>query len=604
LDPQLWQACAGNMVQIPVINSSVFYFPQGHSEHASENVDFSKCPRVSSYIPCRVSAVKFLADHDTDEVFAKIRLIPVDRSEFSFDDGESVSVMGSENQDKSSSSSSSFAKTLTQSDANNGGGFSVPRYCAETIFPRLDYTADPPVQSILARDVHGQVWKFRHIYRGTPRRHLLTTGWSTFVNSKNLVAGDSIVFMRGEAGDLCIGIRRAKKVFEARSGWNASSNNSGGIMGGVFSSLIRDDETAANNGSSRRRKVKAEDVVQAVTLAANRQAFEVVYYPRASTPEFCVNASLVRAAMTVRWVAGMRFKMAFETEDSSRISWFMGTITAVQVADPNRWPDSPWRLLVVNWDEPELLQNVKRVSPWLVELATTNVHGFPISSFSPPRKKVRLSSADSQDFSFHHHFVVPPPAHHRHHHHHQHHEMLSLSGNNATTIAPSGIQGARHGYSTTPVFKQYPSGAAVSQRGDESVSCLLRVGNHPDHPAAKPFLLFGQTILTDEQMMRSNDDDEDEKRGFDLNHRDRECEQQQRCEVLVESEDLVGRSLDLGSVGSYGELREKVEAAFGEANDGSSIVYSDENGAVRQLGDEPFIAFKRSARRLTILSGT
>lgn len=60
----------------------------------------------------------------------------------------------------------SFAKTLTQSDANNGGGFSVPRYCAETIFPRLDYTADPPVQTVIAKDVHGEVWKFRHIYRG------------------------------------------------------------------------------------------------------------------------------------------------------------------------------------------------------------------------------------------------------------------------------------------------------------------------------------------------------------------------------------------------------------------------------------------------------
>jgi hypothetical protein len=43
----------------------------------------------------------------------------------------------------------------------------------------------------------------------------------------------------------------------------------------------------------------------------------------------------------------MRFKMAFETEDSSRISWFMGTIASVQVADPIRWSNSPWRLLQV-----------------------------------------------------------------------------------------------------------------------------------------------------------------------------------------------------------------------------------------------------------------
>ncbi|KAJ1395945.1 Auxin response factor [Sesbania bispinosa] len=48
--------------------------------------------------------------------------------------------------------------------------------------------------------------------------------------------------------------------------------------------------------------------------------------------------------MQIRWCPGMRFKMPFETEDSSRISWFMGTVSSVQVADP-RWPDSPWRLL-------------------------------------------------------------------------------------------------------------------------------------------------------------------------------------------------------------------------------------------------------------------
>ncbi|KAH0971287.1 hypothetical protein GBA52_023443 [Prunus armeniaca] len=49
--------------------------------------------------------------------------------------------------------------------------------------------------------------------------------------------------------------------------------------------------------------------------------------------------------MRVQWCSGMRFKMAFETEDSSRISWFMGTIASVQVSDPICWPNSPWRLL-------------------------------------------------------------------------------------------------------------------------------------------------------------------------------------------------------------------------------------------------------------------
>ncbi|CDP03424.1 unnamed protein product [Coffea canephora] len=171
LDSQLWHACVGSMVQMPPANSKVLYFPQGHAEHACGNVDFGNCPVIPAYTRCRVSAIKFMADSETDEVFAKVQLIPIEGNGADFDEDGPTS----------------FAKTLTQSDANNGGGFSVPRYCAETIFPRLDYSADPPVQTILAKDVHGDTWKFRHIYRGTPRRHLLTTGGSTFVNSKNIV---------------------------------------------------------------------------------------------------------------------------------------------------------------------------------------------------------------------------------------------------------------------------------------------------------------------------------------------------------------------------------------------------------------------------------
>lgn len=33
-------------------------------------------------------------------------------------------------------------------------------------------------------------------FPGQPRRHLLTTGWSVFVSSKRLVAGDAFIFLR------------------------------------------------------------------------------------------------------------------------------------------------------------------------------------------------------------------------------------------------------------------------------------------------------------------------------------------------------------------------------------------------------------------------
>jgi hypothetical protein len=98
-----------------------------------------------------------------------------------------------------------------------------------------------PTQELISKDLHGSEWRFKHIYRGMqisvffqlstelfsghlnteirtiialalrafcselmqflgflgqPRRHLLTTGWSTFVTSKKLVAGDAFVYLR------------------------------------------------------------------------------------------------------------------------------------------------------------------------------------------------------------------------------------------------------------------------------------------------------------------------------------------------------------------------------------------------------------------------
>ncbi|XVF55470.1 hypothetical protein PTKIN_Ptkin06aG0038600 [Pterospermum kingtungense] len=658
LDSQLWHACAGGMVQMPSVNSKIYYFPQGHSEHACGPVDFRNFPRVPAYILCRVAAVKFMADTETDEVFAKIRLTPVGHNEPDFEDDG----VGGETQEKPAS----FAKTLTQSDANNGGGFSVPRYCAETIFPRLDYSADPPVQTILAKDVHGETWKFRHIYRGTPRRHLLTTGWSTFVNHKKLVAGDSIVFLRAENGDLCVGIRRAKRGIgggpESSTGWSGNGGNCLVPYGG-FSAFLREDENkfmrnGCSNGLSSngdlmgKRKVRPEQVIEAANMAANGQQFEVVYYPRASTPEFCVKASLVRAALQIRWCSGMRFKMAFETEDSSRISWFMGTISSVQAADLLRWPDSPWRLLQVTWDEPDLLQNVKRVSPWLVEFVS-NVPAIHLSPFSPPRKKFRLPQ--HPDFPFD--CQLPMPI---------------FSGNLLGSsnpfgclpnTAPAGMQGARHaryGLSLSDLhhlqsglfqvgFTPLDNAATPNRTSNggltlqkpsisENISCLLTMACSTDENSKKTddskksrFVLFGQPILTEQQISvscsadavspvvtgnSSSEGNPDKTANFfdgsisaihqqglpkpssceglpwykDSNHQEVEPNLETgHCKVFMESED-VGRTLDLSSLGSYEGLYRKLADMFGIENSEtlSHLLYRDASGAVKQIKDEPF----------------
>ncbi|KAK8990529.1 hypothetical protein V6N11_009226 [Hibiscus sabdariffa] len=645
LDPQLWHACAGSMVQIPPLNSKVFYFPQGHAEHSLSTVDFSSSPRIPALVLCRVASLKFMADTETDEVYAKILLIPLPNTEL--DPGDDAVLGFGSNGSDNTEKPASFAKTLTQSDANNGGGFSVPRYCAETIFPPLDYTADPPVQTLIAKDVHGETWKFRHIYRGTPRRHLLTTGWSTFVNHKKLVAGDSIVFLRSENGELCVGIRRAKRP---------ENGNCVGPYGG-FPDLTRN----ANLGCGGKGKLKAEAVTEAVARAGSGQPLEVVYYPRASTPEFCVKACSVKAAMRIPWYSGMRFKMPFETEDSSRISWFMGTVSSVQVADPIRWPNSPWRLLQVTWDEPDLLQNVKRVSPWLVELVSS-VPAIHLSPFSPPRKKPRFPQ--HLDFPLDGKFPMSTFS-----------SSFNPLGTGSPLLlsdnAPAGIQGARHAQfglslsdphlssklqsglflSSFPRFdlhSRISDGIVMARRpnSNDNISCLLTMGNsNPKEKSGNAkrhqFLLFGQPILTEQQLSHScsseavsqvingkSSSDGNAKKTKDssdgllplenrllspeksstagfLWHQDyRSMEtglEIGHCKVFLDSED-VGRTLNLSVLGSYEELYRRLATMFGiERSDIlGHVLYRDATGAVKQIGDEPFSTFMKTAKRLTI----
>ncbi|CAL9160411.1 unnamed protein product [Musa hybrid cultivar] len=679
LDSQLWHACAGGMVQMPAVNSKVYYFPQGHAEHAQGVVDFGTSRRIPPLILCRVTALKFMADQETDEIFAKIHMVPLSSNEpdHGEDDRLSLSINGLDAQEKPAS----FAKTLTQSDANNGGGFSVPRYCAETIFPRLDYSADPPVQTVHAKDVHGEIWKFRHIYRGTPRRHLLTTGWSTFVNQKKLVAGDSIVFLRTKDGDLCVGIRRAKRGGigggpEIPSGWNPLNGNYASNYGG-FSAFLREEESklmrgngnggsfSSGGGTRIGGRVRADSVIEAATLAAHGKPFEVMYYPRASTLEFCVKAASVKAAMRIQWCPAMRFKMAFETEDSSRISWFMGTISSVQIADPVRWPNSPWKLLQVTWDEPDLLQNVNCVNPWLVELVS-NMPAIHLPPFSPPRKKLRIPQ--HSDFPLEGQLPTPMfPG-----------NPLGYSTSPLCCFpdsTPAGIQGARHAQFGIPLsdlhldklqsglfhagFHRfgYPTSLSKISTGliidspaiDNNISCLLTIGNTSQSTKnrcdGKPqqLVLFGKQILTEEQISLSNSGDMvspgatansssdgnlekttnlSDGSGYVTNKnlvvdnssrnglqwcRDHLASElgleTGHCKVFMESDD-VGRTLDLSVFASYEELYGTLADMFRikRSEMTSHVIYKDATGAVKHTGDEPFSDFMKSARRLTILT--
>jgi len=154
----------------------------------------------------------------------------------------------------------SFCKTLTASDTSTHGGFSVLRRHADECLPPLvgfiflpfypstcfvcfvcwSWAVSSPVSCLLAGHVKAATypgvggqgstrervaiqayfsgWLFNincgscflsscsyfffsydwwvELISGQPRRHLLQSGWSVFVSSKRLVAGDAFIFLR------------------------------------------------------------------------------------------------------------------------------------------------------------------------------------------------------------------------------------------------------------------------------------------------------------------------------------------------------------------------------------------------------------------------
>ncbi|KAH8481454.1 hypothetical protein H0E87_029072 [Populus deltoides] len=341
INPELWQACAGPLVNLPAAGTHVVYFPQGHSEQVAAslkkdvNAQIPNYPNLPSKLLCLLHNVTLHADPETDEVYVQMTLQPVS----SFDKD---ALLRSDLALKSNKPQTEFfCKTLTASDTSTHGGFSVPRRAAEKTFPPLDFSMQPPAQELVARDLHDNVWTFRHIYRGQPKRHLLTTGWSLFVSGKRLFAGDSVLFMRDEKQQLLLGIRRA----------NRQPTN-------LSSSVLSSDS------------MHIGILAAAAHAAANNSPFTVYYNPRASPSEFVIPlAKYYKAVYSNQISLGMRFRMMFETEESGTRR-HMGTITGISDLDAVRWKNSQWRNLQVGWDESTAGERRNRVSIWEIEPVT------------------------------------------------------------------------------------------------------------------------------------------------------------------------------------------------------------------------------------------
>ncbi|XXG72014.1 hypothetical protein AAC387_Pa07g1203 [Persea americana] len=355
LNTELWHACAGPLVSLPAVGGRVVYFPQGHSEqvaaltHKEVNGHMPNYPSLPPQLICQLHNVTMHADVETDEVYAQLTLQPLSPQE------QKDAYLPVELGIPSKQPTNYFCKTLTASDTSTHGGFSVPRRAAEKVFPPLDFSQQPPAQELIARDLHDIEWKFKHIFRGQPKRHLLTTGWSVFVSAKRLIAGDSVIFIWNEDNQLLLGIRR--------------SNRTQTVMP---SSVISSDSMHIGL------------LAAAAHAAATNSRFTIFYNPRSSPSEFVISLSkYVKAVFHTRVSVGMRFRMLFETEESS-VRRYMGTITGISDLDQVHWPNSHWRSVKVGWDESTAGERHARVSLWEIEPLTT----FPMyPSLFPLRLK-------------------------------------------------------------------------------------------------------------------------------------------------------------------------------------------------------------------------
>ncbi|CAM8994751.1 unnamed protein product [Rhodiola kirilowii] len=341
LNSELWHACAGPLVSLPMVGSRVVYFPQGHSEQvvATTNkevhAEIPQYPSLPPQLICQLHNVTMHADVETDEVYAQMTLQPLNQQD------QKEPYLPDELGAYSKQPTNYFCKTLTASDTSTHGGFSVPRRAAEKVFPPLDFSQQPPCQELIARDLHDNEWKFRHIFRGQPKRHLLTTGWSVFVSAKRLVAGDSVLFIWNDKNQLLLGIRRASRPQTV-----------------MPSSVLSSDSMHLGL------------LAAAAHAAATNSRFSIFYNPRASPSEFVIPlAKYVKAVYHTRVSVGMRFRMLFETEESS-VRRYMGTITGISDMD-SKWPNSHWRSVKVGWDESTAGDRQQRVSLWEIEPLTT-----------------------------------------------------------------------------------------------------------------------------------------------------------------------------------------------------------------------------------------
>ncbi|XP_076895428.1 auxin response factor 9-like isoform X2 [Bidens hawaiensis] len=553
---ELWRACAGPLVDVPRDGQRVYYFPQGHMEQLEEsrNQELDQSIphfNLKSKILCRVVHTQLLAEQDTDDVYAQITLHPEEDQSDSISPDKGVA-------EAPRPTVHSFCKVLTASDTSTHGGFSVLRKHANECLPALDMSQSTPTQELVAKDLHGIEWRFKHIFRGQPRRHLLTTGWSTFVASKRLVAGDSFVFLRGENGELRVGVRR---VAQQHSSMPSSVISNRSMRLGVLA-------TASHAVNTKTR-------------------FLVYYKPR--TSQFIIGLNKYLESLNNGFTVGMKFSMRFEGEDSPERR-FTGTIVGIE-DPPCQWEGSKWRSLKVHWDESTSIVRPERVSPWEIEIYTTSVPTSLAQPAVPKNKRHRpLVNTPNLEPACSTVSAVWNPS----------HEQTE----NGETEDKKGLSGW---YTSNSNFTPQESTkltkdstkSPVELKKSENVS-ICRLFGFDLKTAPK------KDIVPEVDQPVSNLKSDILSKEHKLGQSKQTTLTRTRTKVQMQGV-AVGRAVDLTVFNGYDELIDELEDMFeikGKLRPRTQleIVFTDDEGDTMLVGDDPWPEFCRMVKRILICS--
>ncbi|XP_075093930.1 auxin response factor 23 isoform X15 [Nicotiana tabacum] len=554
----------------------VFYYPQGHIEQIEACMNEDGLMPMPAYnvpykILCRVVSVRL-------QLGTREPILAERSPLFS----------------RAKTDVHTYSKKLTPSDVNTHGGLSIPKQLADECFPPLNNDQDFPAQDLVAKDLNGLEWKFRHVYRGQSRRHLIRNGWSRFVSAKKLVAGDTLIFVRGKNYELYVAVRRAKKQ-------QTSSSTS------ILSSHYMQHGMLSN----------AYHAVSSGTM------FTIYYRPWTCPAAFIIPYNQYMKASEIDYEVGMTFNMPFESHelDCGRTVCpiFSGTIVDVKDFDPIRWPGSDWRCLKVKWNHAKLMPvRPERVSPWsIVAIGITKRKRRSFSSYpskaqpldpanpfgvkdclmkssvehSPPwnsrvlqGQEKAVNAYEENAFRRPHDLRQPPQRKLRwrrgqvrlenQQHNHILDPWLDFIGKEVHGTSPSS-----NGFSNLQSSK-IPSFASESL----SIPKIVDYRNS-NSKASKTVNFLEQSKSTS-------------------GNSDTQCSRS--CTKVLKYGCALGRSIDMSRVKGYGELISELDKLFGFEGsllDGSKdwhVTYQDREGNTKLLGDYPWSDFQAMVRKMFI----